>query len=192
MMKPSIAILTQNSLMGLGLRNLLGELLPQAELNLYHTFEEFDEAQPPLCVHFFVDMPLFLLHRSFFEEQRHKTILLVGGAGGSFSQMHQIDITASEEQLVQQILKLRQGAHRPEHQFATQHCQPQMLSPREGEVLTLLARGYMNKEIAEMLHIGLTTVITHRRNIMEKLGIKTIAGLTLYAASMGYVAVDSI
>jgi len=67
-----------------------------------------------------------------------------------------------------------------------------VLSARETEVLSLVARGLMNKEIADRLHIGTTTVISHRRNIMEKLGIKSVAGLTLYAATLGYVDADDL
>lgn len=62
-----------------------------------------------------------------------------------------------------------------------------VLSPREKEVLRLVAQGLMNKEIADQLQIGLTTVITHRKNIVAKLGIKTIPGLTVYAYMQGYL-----
>lgn len=62
-----------------------------------------------------------------------------------------------------------------------------VLSPREKEVLQLVAQGYINKEIAERLQIGLTTVITHRKNIVNKLGIRTIPGLTVYAYTHGYL-----
>lgn len=62
-----------------------------------------------------------------------------------------------------------------------------VLSPREKEVLQLVAKGFINKEIADKLEIGLTTVITHRKNIVEKLGIKTIPGLTVYAYTQGYL-----
>jgi DNA-binding CsgD family transcriptional regulator len=55
------------------------------------------------------------------------------------------------------------------------------ISNREKEVLKLVALGMTNKEIAEMLFISSHTVITHRKNITSKLGIKTIAGLTVYA-----------
>ncbi|MDD4923020.1 MAG: helix-turn-helix transcriptional regulator, partial [Bacteroidales bacterium] len=65
------------------------------------------------------------------------------------------------------------------------------LSHREKEVLQLVAQGLMNKEIADQLHIGLTTVISHRKNIVEKLHIKTISGLTVYAYTQGYLD-DSI
>ncbi len=56
-----------------------------------------------------------------------------------------------------------------------------LLSERETEVLRSVATGYSNKEIADQLFISVNTVITHRKNITEKLGIKTIAGLTVYA-----------
>ncbi|MCT4645817.1 MAG: response regulator transcription factor [Carboxylicivirga sp.] len=56
-----------------------------------------------------------------------------------------------------------------------------LLSERETEVLKTVALGYSNKETAEKLFISINTVISHRKNITEKLGIKTIAGLTVYA-----------
>ena len=67
-----------------------------------------------------------------------------------------------------------------------------VLSPREIEVLQLLVRGLINKEIADRLHISLTTVISHRKNISEKLGIRSLSGLTVYAVMRGYVEPDSL
>jgi regulator of cell morphogenesis and NO signaling len=61
------------------------------------------------------------------------------------------------------------------------------LSAREREVLVLVARGMMNKEIADSLNISMHTVITHRKNITAKLGIKTIPGLTVYAILNGII-----
>jgi DNA-binding CsgD family transcriptional regulator len=58
---------------------------------------------------------------------------------------------------------------------------PEGISDREKEVLRLVAAGLTNKEIGEKLFISAHTVITHRKNISAKLGIKTIAGLTMYA-----------
>lgn len=55
------------------------------------------------------------------------------------------------------------------------------LSQREKEILVLVAKGYMSKEIADMLNISTNTVNTHRKNITAKTGIKSIAGLTVYA-----------
>jgi DNA-binding NarL/FixJ family response regulator len=66
------------------------------------------------------------------------------------------------------------------------------ISGREKEVLRLVALGLTNKEIAEMLFISMHTVITHRKNISSKLGIKTIAGLTVYAVINKLIKPDEI
>ena len=55
------------------------------------------------------------------------------------------------------------------------------LSKREKEVLTEIAKGYTNKEIADRLFISVHTVMTHRKNIMHKLKIHSLSGLTIYA-----------
>lgn len=64
---------------------------------------------------------------------------------------------------------------------------PELLSKREQEVLGLLAQGLMNKEIADRLDISLTTVISHRKHLSEKLGIHSLAGLTVYAYTHGFL-----
>lgn len=55
------------------------------------------------------------------------------------------------------------------------------ISEREKAVLACVAKGLTNKEIAEELFISTHTAITHRKNIVRKLGIKTVSGLTVYA-----------
>ena len=59
------------------------------------------------------------------------------------------------------------------------------LSPREREVIQLIAEGNTSAEVAELLHISVRTVDSHRHNIMEKLQIKSIAGLTKFAIRNG-------
>ena len=61
------------------------------------------------------------------------------------------------------------------------------LSPRERQVLQLVARGHTNSEIAGQLSIGKRTVETHRANMMEKMGFKTMADLLRYAIWRGLV-----
>ncbi|MGC8823864.1 MAG: response regulator transcription factor [Bacteroidales bacterium] len=65
--------------------------------------------------------------------------------------------------------------------------QTNTLSDRETEVLLHLASGRSNKEIADILNISVNTVITHRKNITQKTGIKTVSGLTIYALSQGLI-----
>ncbi len=64
--------------------------------------------------------------------------------------------------------------------------------PREKEDLKLNATGCLNKEIADRLNISLNTVLTHRKNIIAKTGIKTVSGLTFYCISNGLLSPDFI
>jgi len=66
------------------------------------------------------------------------------------------------------------------------------LTKREIEVLTLLTKGLLNKEIADKLNISIHTVISHRKNIIEKTGIKSLSGLTLYSISKNIIPLDSL
>jgi len=61
----------------------------------------------------------------------------------------------------------------------------ELLSDREREILTLIAKGYSNKEIAEQLVISVKTVETHKSNLMEKLQMKTRPELVSYALKKG-------
>jgi DNA-binding NarL/FixJ family response regulator len=65
------------------------------------------------------------------------------------------------------------------------------LTQREREVLQLLAEGKSSKEIATALAIGLPTVETHRRQIMDKLKLRSIAELTKYAVREGLTSIES-
>ncbi len=65
-----------------------------------------------------------------------------------------------------------------------------LLSGREREVLQMLAEGHSTKKTAEKLFVSVKTIETHRRNIMEKLAISSIAGLTKYAVREGLTSVE--
>lgn len=62
------------------------------------------------------------------------------------------------------------------------------LTNRETEILRLIVQGNLNKEIAEILNISLNTVLTHRKNIIIKTGIKTVSGLTFYCLRNGLIS----
>lgn len=66
------------------------------------------------------------------------------------------------------------------------------LTERETEVLKLVSLGNASKEIADKLNISTHTVITHRKNITEKLGIKSISGLTVYAILNKIIDTDEL
>ena len=76
------------------------------------------------------------------------------------------------------INKMNQFAQDTEKQDKTDDVE---LSKREIDVLVAVAKGMMNKEIADQMNISIHTVISHRKNITRKTGIKSVSGLTVYA-----------
>jgi DNA-binding NarL/FixJ family response regulator len=63
-----------------------------------------------------------------------------------------------------------------------------LLTSREREILQLIAEGKSNKETANILHLSVYTVETHRANIMEKLKLKSVPELILYAVRKGIIS----
>ena len=78
------------------------------------------------------------------------------------------------------------------HKIEPPKTESQDLSTREKLVLQQVSLGLQNKEIAEKLFISTHTVITHRKNITRKLGIKTVSGLTIYALLNKLVDIEDI
>ena len=70
------------------------------------------------------------------------------------------------------------------------HASGCVLTPREREILQLLAEGMATKEIAVHLNMAIKTVETHRRNTMVKLNMRSIAELTKYAVREGLVSIE--
>lgn len=87
------------------------------------------------------------------------------------------------------IKKLRKAS---ESDQDLSHSDTEGLSSREKEILVCVAKGMLNKEIADYYNISIYTVITHRKNITRKTGIKTVAGLTVYALLNNLIDINSI
>ena len=64
-------------------------------------------------------------------------------------------------------------------------CEGVRLSRRELEVIEFVAQGLSNKEIAEVMFLSVHTILTHRKNLMNKLGLKNTASLVVYAVQNG-------
>jgi DNA-binding NarL/FixJ family response regulator len=67
-------------------------------------------------------------------------------------------------------------------------CKGVKVSAREAEIISLVAEGLTNKQIAEQLFLSTHTVITHRKNIMNKLGLNNTAGLVLFAIRQNIIS----
>ena len=166
------------------------------EIDAFGSLDELEAAGADNYYHFFAAMSVVLEHRKFFEAHRMKTIVLTTSVNSNsrLASFHSLCISVPEPELVRSLLMLEQRAHRGGHNLpALSHNKTaNVLSLREIEVLSLIVQGYINKEIADRLNIGLSTVVTHRRNIMDKLGMRSVSALTIYAVMNGYVDVDNI
>lgn len=94
-----------------------------------------------------------------------------------------LSVTAPVEQITGKIMQINQVGDKSTHDD---------LSDREIEVLTQMVKGMANKEIADILNISIHTVISHRKNITEKTGIKSLSGLTIYAITKKIIPLDYI
>ena len=194
--RPRIAIVDPNTLATIGLKQLLQSVMPIMTVDTFGSFAELLANGPENYFHFFVSMNLVLENRSFFLEHRLKTIVLTMSNDPStqMKDFHSVCINVPEGELVRSLLRLEQHAHGDGRNLPPmpRALQSHVLTAREIEVLALIVQGYINKEIADQLSIGLTTVITHRKNIMEKLGLKSVSALTIYAVMHGYVDINKI
>ena len=196
MNRPKIAIIDANTLAVLGLKQMLQTVMPIMTVDTFGSFAELEANHPEQYFHYFVAMNVVLEHKAFFLDQRKKTIVLTLSreTTSQLSEFHSLCINVPEEELVRSLLMLEQHAHGHGQNLPQmpKALQRKILSDREIEVMSLIVQGYINKEIADKLNIGLSTVITHRKNIMDKLGLRSVSALTIYAVTHNYVDINSI
>ncbi|BEG99580.1 response regulator transcription factor [Bacteroides sedimenti] len=185
-----IAIIDANTLTCMGLKNLLEKLLSGAIIRTFPDFPAFADDTPDMYTHYFISSQTYILYNPFFLPRKEKTVIMMHGAGTHTfpASNHIVNIFLPEQKLTEELMKF--FSDNPENMERLPAEED--LSAREIEVLILIAKGLINKEIAEKLNISLTTVISHRKNITEKLGIKSVSGLTIYAVMNGYISPDRI
>lgn len=196
-MMPQIAIICDNTLSSMALRGLLLDMVPGIDVVAYSSVEEFREAECRVA-HYFVSAAILFHNIEMFRPVAAKTIVIVEGEASTFVQsgFRTIDATASEQDIVRQILRIHHVGHPGGHQHRGEAMPEEkaqsLLSARERDVLALLVKGYINKEIASNLNISLPTVIFHRNNIYDKLQTRSIGRLTIYAVLNNIVALSDI
>lgn len=194
--RPKIAIIDPNTLSVLGLKSILQTVMPIMTVDTFGSFTELEVNHPEQYFHYFVSMNVVLENKPFFLARRKKTIVLTLSLDtmSQLSEFHSLCINVPESELVRSLLMLEQHAHGHGQNLPPmpKALQQKILSDREIEVMSLIVQGFINKEIADKLNIGLSTVITHRKNIMDKLGLKSVSALTIYAVTHGYVDINTI
>ena len=194
--RPKIAIIDPNTLATLGLKQLLLNMMPIVTIDSFGTLAELEANDADIYAHYFVSLDIVLANRAYFIERRRKTIVLTLSLTDSTqpSEFNTLCINQPEPQLVRHLLALEQHAHGHGQNLppTPQVLQQKILSDREIEVMALIVQGLINKEIADRLNIALSTVVTHRKNIMDKLGFRSVSALTIYAVMHGYVDINKI
>ena len=186
-----IAIILSDTLQSIGLQSLLTDYFPPVEVCWFPTFEVFNASGcNDTFDYYFTSPETLVLNADFFLPRRSKTTVLIdGGEGaGGVSTTNHITIKAPQEIIIEQLQQLMTNDNSANLSGETNKD----LSTRETDVLQLIVKGITNKEIADKLSISLNTVLTHRKNITAKLGIKTVSGLTFYSIMNGIISGDDI
>ena len=197
---PKIAVIHPNTLCCMAMRTILSDIAPfmgathGVEIATYNSVEDMQGDNPHATFLYFVASEVLEQNIQFFQPLARRCIVLTEGKQEGISEMFRtVDMQSPERELVKAFLMIHNAAHHS-HGIA-QHTKPEqaeLLSPREKDVLSLIVKGYINKEIADHLNISTPTVIFHRRNISEKIGSKSVGRLTIYAVMNGIVDVREL
>ena len=194
--RPKIAVVDANTLASIGMKQLLQNVMPIMTVDTFGSVAELEANHPDSYAHYFVSTDIVLSNRLFFSKRQRKTIVLTLSLTDSstLTGFHALCINQPERMLIHDLLQLQQYAHGDGRNLPPlpKALSQKVLTDREIEVMSLIVQGLINKERAERLHIGLATVVTHRKNIMDKLGFKSVSALTIYAVMHGYVDINNI
>lgn len=206
-MQPAIAIVTANTLAGIGLSDIIRRMMPGADTSLYTSCAALMAApEAEGYYHYFVSAEEVIAGAAWFLSRQHKTIVLLHGtdAGHLPQGFHTLNVCQSETMLVRDIMGLAHRSHTahgsvPEAVRHAECCNeaesaggPPRLTPRERQVLQGVVTGKINKEIAKEMGVSLATVITHRKNLAEKLGTRSVSAMTIFAVAHGMVRSEDI
>ena len=196
-MNPCIAIIDHNTLSSIALQNILTDNFRNVEICAYGTMNDFIKDSNRHFIHFFVSSDIMFRHIDEFETLRSQTTVLSEGEDRRFCKAgyNVLDISMSENEITGKLLKIQLVSRYEDNDLncrKRERNNGEELSPREKDVLKLMVKGLINKEIAETLGISMTTVIFHRNNICEKLQTRSLGRLTIFAVLSGIIDINEI
>ncbi len=174
-----IAVIGLNTLETIGIRSLLHDE-NDVMVERYRNFKDFYPVSDNIDG-YVVESGEFVSNIDYFLPRKLKTIIVCHMDSTSCQTGLNVVYSFSDETYIKQAIRTLF------QKILEKEPQPDTLSSRETEVLRLIASGKLNKEIADELFISVNTVITHRKNISSKLGIKSASGLSLYAMMNGII-----
>ena len=194
-----IAVIHQNSLCCLAMRTILNDIMPFmgamgcVEIVSFNNIEEITEKYRNKTFLYFVSSQIVTDNIDFFTPFARRCIVLTEGEEATLNGFKQINLLRPEREVIKDLLMIQNHAHTAKHlNTNSDKTKSEELSQREKEVLELIVKGFINKEIADKLNISTSTVIFHRKNICERIGSKSIGRLTIYAVMNGIVDLREI
>jgi DNA-binding CsgD family transcriptional regulator len=179
--------IVSNGLQAMIRRNFNVEVEVMTSMNKTYDFRN----DSPFSV-YFVDIDLLQQQSNFLDTAASPTIipvhLYMKEGITSSGEDYSLDLYCTLAQLRRVLSDVIGRNNEKEERISSKN----KLTIREQEVLKMVAQGLTNKDIAEHLYISLHTVISHRKNITEKLGIKSISGLTVYAVMNNLINTDNL
>lgn len=187
-----VAIIEPSRIVYEGLSNLL--LKSQHHFSVYKVddFDELKHLSTTLDINIMIINPTLVINKlNDFTKLKNEmgSTICVGLLYAYFEEeiLNQFDtliaINDSNDVIIDKLIKSKETSS---HSYENSEA----LSERETDVLIELINGLSNKEVGEKLNISIHTVITHRKNIMEKTGIKSLSGLTIYAITKNIIKIN--
>ena len=193
-MNPCFAIVDRNTLSYIALKNLLEEMFNQVEVYAYNTIDEFIRDSNRHFVHFFISSEILFHHADEFETLRMQTTVMSEGPNKHIedSGFRVLDVSQPVDTLITRLEHLTEGRVSQNQPSNKSTYAISRLSEREKEVLKLIVKGRINKEIAHELGISMPTAIFHRNNICDKLQTRSVGKLTVIAVLSGLIDINEI
>ena len=195
-MDPCFAIIDRNTLSYVALRHVLQDMFNHVDVFAYNSIEEFIRDSNRHFVHFFVSSDILFCNAEEFDTLKSQTTILYTGSAGNIERngFRILDVSLSEEKIVAQLQHLQSTGKYENKTSPTKSTDDvvQRLSQREKDVLRLIVKGRLNKEIANELGISMPTAIFHRNNICDKLQTRSVGKLTVMAVLSGLVDINEI
>lgn len=190
-----IAIMVYSDIIYEGLYTVLTQSNLDCSVCKVASLEDFQEIVHSKSVDILITNPMQLVNRT--KEVRklkssHPSLSIIGIKMGLIDNdlKQLLDNTFTIYDSVTQVInKLVKSSENSDNKSSTY---TDNLTDREIDVLTNLVHGKSNKEIAEALNISIHTVVTHRKNLSAKTGIRSQSGLTIYAISKKIISIDEI
>jgi hypothetical protein len=195
--KKNVTLITPSELIARGIMSIFNDL---GEFQVQEYFKDMSKTSESIIKN--IDTDIIILDpmvldfesrkdgRNKLSEISDAVLVVIEGPSATEEMLKQYDGSFSMyDEPINIIKKIRTAYTSKKSEQVTDSNE---LSSREKEILVCVAKGMQNKEIADLYNISIYTVITHRKNITRKIGIKTIAGLTVYALLNNMIDMSSV